>query len=685
MPTDATIRPFSKLLIANRGEIACRIIRSARALGIRTLAVHTEADAGALHVLSADEATALPEFDGGSAYLNMDGILGVARRAGADAIHPGYGFLAENADFARAVEETGLVFVGPSPETIDAAADKVRARELMENAGVPVLPGMPEPADPSTLALRAQEIGYPLLVKARAGGGGRGMRVVRGPDDLERAIESAKREAATAFGDDSLLLERFVEQARHVEVQIFGDTHGSVVSLGERDCSAQRRHQKILEESPAPTLGDELRRNLSDAAVNAARAISYRGAGTVEFLVDEEHRFYFLEINARLQVEHPVTELVSGLDLVDLQLRVAAGEQLPAEARNFESRGHAIEARICAESPELGFMPETGMVALWIPPEGRFVRCDHGLAGGERVGSEFDPMLAKVIVWGEDRRAALARLSMALESTTLLGLRTNLSFLQRLVDSPQYRGSQISTHFLESEAARPLREGEPLVDDLDWAAAAILEAEDELGARGRSWSDSWRGWRNAHESWWPVSLEAAATRRSCKLRASGEVWTIRFADNEAKRLVVRVRDRARGALSIEADGVHRRIRHARDEDGRRWIHTAGATLAFSRVSARSRAGDMAEEAQLSAPTSGTVIRVQVAAGEHVKVGDPLLSLEAMKIESILLATREGQVSAVHVQGGQAVARGQILVEFEPLLEPPPSQASDSGTKELDSP
>src|SRR5712671_561341 len=447
---------FSKILIANRGEIACRVIRTARQMGIATVAVYSDADANALHVAMADEARRIGPPPARESYLNIAAIIEAARRSGAEAIHPGYGFLSENPDFAEACAKAGLVFIGPPAAAIRAMGSKAAAKALMEGHGVPVVPGYHgEAQDAASLAAEAERIGYPVLIKASAGGGGRGMRIVTRADEFARALVGAKREAAGAFGDDRILLERYLERPRHIEVQVFGDTQGNIVHLWERDCSIQRRHQKIVEEAPAPGLDKARREKLGEMAVAAARAVGYVGAGTVEFIAEDGamKNFYFMEMNTRLQVEHPVTEAVTGLDLVEWQIRVAAGEPLPLCQPDLVLRGHAIEARLYAEDPERGFLPQTGTLhGLRFPPS-RLARVDTGVRQGDTITPFYDPMIAKIIAWGEDRAAAVGRLRRALAETAVLGVKTNLEFLALVAEHPEFASGAVDTGFIERHRA----------------------------------------------------------------------------------------------------------------------------------------------------------------------------------------------------------------------------------------
>ncbi len=475
--------PFRRVLIANRGEIAVRICRGLRELGIQSIAVHSEVDRNCAHVLAADHAFPLGGNTAAESYLDIGKILGAAKAMGAEAIHPGYGFLSENANFARAVREAGLVFLGPNPEAMDRLGGKSAAREEAVKAGVPVIPGTEQDDGDASLVAAAKRIGLPVMVKASAGGGGRGMRLVYEEKDLADAIAAGRREAKASFGDDRMIVEKAVFPARHVEIQLIGDKHGDVVSLHERECSVQRRHQKVLEEAPSPVVDAALRKRMGDAAVKLAKAVGYDNAGTAEFLVDEQGNFYFLEVNARLQVEHPVTELVTGVDLVHLQVRVAAGERLVdlLKGRDLSPRGHSMEVRICAENPEGGFLPAAGLLRLVREPEGPGLRVDSGVYSGWDVPVFYDSLLAKLIVHAPDRASACARMSQALADSAYLGIPTNVDFLRRLVDDPDFRAGRLRTDFLnrKPEIAKP---ADAPVDDLALAAAALVQALAPSGA-----------------------------------------------------------------------------------------------------------------------------------------------------------------------------------------------------------
>src|SRR4051812_5459807 len=514
---------FGKILIANRGEIACRVIRTCRRLAIRTVAVHSSIDARALHVELADEAYLIGGPRPAESYLRGDRIIEVARSCGAEAIHPGYGFLSENEEFARAVEAAGLVFIGPTPEAIEKMGLKDRAKVIMEKAGVPVVPGYHgESQDDRLLASKAQMIGYPLLIKAVAGGGGKGMRLVGAANEFDAQLAAARREAKNAFGDEAVLLERFVQGPHHIEFQVFGDTHGNYVHLFERECSIQRRHQKVLEETPSPFVDDLMRHEMGEAAVAAAHAIAYRGAGTIEFIVGQDRRFFFMEMNTRLQVEHPVTEMITGEDLVEWQLRVAAGEPLPLMQAEIHCAGHAIEVRLCAENPDNGFLPETGRIAaLRAPSPSEEVRLDTGVREGDEVSVFYDPMIAKLIAWGSDRDEAARRLQAALAQTALLGVKTNLAFLERVVRHPAFLRGETDTAFIERHRGELLAGGgTPPIEALVAASARVFldERRGQASAGASPWNDT-SGWRVNQPARREIELAAGAERPGIVLQA----------------------------------------------------------------------------------------------------------------------------------------------------------------------
>lgn len=665
---------IAKLLIANRGEIACRIVRTCRRLGIRTVAVFSDADRTARHVRLADEAVAIGPAPAAESYLRIPRILEAMRRTGADAVHPGYGFLAESPAFAEAVRAEGRVFVGPSPEAMARLGGKDTAKELAEAAGVPLIPGY-HGADQSDVRLSAEaaRVGFPLLVKAVAGGGGKGMRRVDGPADFPDALAACRREARAAFGDDRVLLERLIERPRHVEVQILGDRHGNVVHLFERDCTLQRRHQKILEEAPAPDLPDALRTALGEAAVRLAQAAAYKGAGTVEFLLAPDGSFAFIEMNTRLQVEHPVTEAITGLDLVELQLAVADGRPLGLRQEEIRARGHAVEARLYAEDPSRGFLPSTGRLERLVLPEGLpGVRIDTGVEEGDGVTAFYDPMIAKIIAHGPDRAAALARLERALEASFVIGPATNLAFLQRVLASPAFRAVAIDVGWLNREGGG-LVEVDEEPEPLEIAAAALLVVEADrtaaLAAAG-AWAGSpwlsFDGFRLCAPARRIVRLEAAGRQRVVELLGPSDRPEVRV-DGVPLGILAHGCDET--GRWLEMDG--RRLRLAAALAGERIELVSGGRRVQLRRAAEAggAAVEPGAEGMLTAPMPGKVARLLVAPGEAVGRGQPVAILEAMKMEHRLLAPREGRVSAVHVVEGEQVEEGTLLLDLaEPAAE-----------------
>ncbi|MEU8036838.1 biotin carboxylase N-terminal domain-containing protein [Streptosporangium sp. NPDC049078] len=647
---------FDTVLVANRGEIALRITRTLRRLGIRSVAVHSDADAGARHVREADVAVRLA---GG--YLDADGILAAAAATGAQAVHPGYGFLAENADFARRCAEAGLVFVGPPPEAVEAMGDKIRAKATVSAAGVPVVPGGAEPGD--DLAEAAGRVGFPALIKPSAGGGGKGMVLVRSAAELPEALASARRTAAAAFGDATLLIERFVENPRHIEIQVMADAYGGVIHLGERECSLQRRHQKIVEEAPSPLLDAETRAAMGAAAVEAARSVGYTGAGTVEFIVQgATGDYYFMEMNTRLQVEHPVTELVTGLDLVELQLRVAAGEPLPLTQDEVRLVGHAVEARVYAEDPSRGFLPTGGRVLALREPPG--VRVDSGLMAGGLVGSDYDPMLSKVIAWGKDRTAALRRLDGALAATAVLGVPTNIAFLRALVGHPAVLAGDLDTGLVERHLDE-LVSREDVPADVLAAAALVLHREHApAGTPADPW-DVPDGWRLGEAAWTVHRLESRDG--VCEIRVRGLPASgaeVRLPGAEAVR--ARLTEESGGEdgdLLVTLGETARRYAVARDGDVV-WLGRDGDAWALTRhhlgdPGDRAGAGG-AGDGLVRSPMPGTVLVVKAGEGERVAEGQPLLIVEAMKMEHTVTAPIGGVVAELRVRAGQAVAMDAVL-------------------------
>jgi 3-methylcrotonyl-CoA carboxylase alpha subunit len=654
---------FRKILIANRGEIACRVMRTARRMGIATVAVYSEADAQAAHVQQADEAYLIGQPPARQSYLRGDAILDAARRSGAEAIHPGYGFLSENADFAEACASSGVVFIGPPVEAIRAMGSKAAAKALMERSGVPLVPGY-HGADQSYAVLRqaAFAIGYPVLLKASAGGGGRGMRVVENEAALQEGIDRARGEASTAFGDDRLLVEKYLTKPRHIEVQVFGDMHGNIVSLFERDCSVQRRHQKVLEESPAPGLSEVLREALGAAAINAARAVRYVGAGTVEFIY-EDARFFFMEMNTRLQVEHPVTECVTGLDLVEWQFRVAAGEPLPAPADLPRPHGHAIEARICAEDPAANFMPSTGTIEfLRQPAETAFVRIDTGVRQGDSITPFYDSMIAKLIVWDTDRPAALRRLSRALQDYMLVGPRTNLDMLRRAIGHAAFREGGVDTSFI-ARTPELLAHGPPPSPAI-WAAACLACLQHDTAADGSDPQSPWSlgdGWRmNGSASFALELCHAGAPPVLLGGVSQGDDWRIDLPDGA---VTARLDMGTANAATLHIDGARLKLHLVVDIDTVTIIHE-GHNHAFARVDRlKPVEGEVSEEARLIAPMPSRVVAVFVEAGATVARGQKLLILESMKVETTVAAPHDGVIDAVHVRPDELLKEGARLVSF----------------------
>jgi geranyl-CoA carboxylase alpha subunit len=662
---------FSKILIANRGEIACRVIRTARALGYRTVAVYSDADAGAPHVALADEAVHIGPAPAAESYLQFDAILGACRASGADALHPGYGFLSENAAFAQACADAGVVFIGPPPSAIAAMGDKALAKQRMIAAGVHCAPGYlgADQAD-ATLVAEAKMLGYPLLVKAVAGGGGRGMRRVEADSELQAAIEGARREATSAFGDGTLMLERLIENGRHIEIQVFADAHGNAVHLGERDCTAQRRRQKVIEEAPSPVVSPQMRAMMGADAVAAALAVGYRGAGTVEFIVDADNHHYFLEMNTRLQVEHPVTECITGQDLVEWQLRVAAGEPLPLTQEDIHLNGHAIEVRLYAEDPYDGFAPQTGAVRYWRPEQalvGRAhgqaafgeVRIDAGIREGGEVTPWYDPMVAKLIAHGRDRVDAIRRLMAALDDAPLLGLRHNARFLRDLLDHPAFREARMHTTLIDQwqQAGEPLLQ-RPQPDALTWALAAAALAAQQGGARR---PDSVATWGTT------LVLAGGSEQRAVRIRPHGAQVQVQLAGAEGFTFdAVRWQDER---LTWRQGGVQRSA--VCQMSGGQITLALGATVhQFAELSPFPQNDPALDPSKLRSPVAGTVCAVAVAVGDQVTAGQPLLCVEAMKMEMWLHARASGTVSALHAQIKDSVAAGSVLAEIEITEEVP---------------
>lgn len=656
---------FETVLVANRGEIVVRVIRTLRRLGIRSVAVYSDPDAGARHVLEADEAVRLGPAAARESYLNIDKVVGAAVRTGSQAIHPGYGFLSENADFAAACERAGVVFLGPLAQAIQVMGDKITAKNAVAAFDVPVVPGVAKPGlSDDELVAAADEVGYPVLIKPSAGGGGKGMRLVEEPGRLREALVGARREAASSFGDDTLFLERFVLRPRHIEVQVLADTHGNIVHLGERECSLQRRHQKVIEEAPSPLLDEATRARIGAAACNTARSVDYVGAGTVEFIVsaDRPDEFFFMEMNTRLQVEHPVTEAVTGLDLVEWQLRVAAGEKLGFAQDDIELRGHAIEARVYAEDPARGFLPTGGRVLQVSEPSGDGVRVDSSLLAGTLVGSDYDPMLSKVIAHGSDRAEALAKLDRALSRTAILGIQTNIEFLRFLLADERVRAGDLDTALLDERLAdfAPL----PAPDDV--LAAAGLYRQSALASRARRFAGNpWAaptGWR-VGGSPAPVRTDMRTPLRSetVSVRGLPDAATVQVGDGEIVSAAVQVEATRMSAI---LDGVRRDYRWA-EADRHLWIADERGTwhLREAEENKIHRAAG-AQRAEIVSPMPGSVIAVQASSGGDVSEGDVVVVVEAMKMEHSLAAPVSGQVEVL-VSVGDQVTVDQVLARLVP--------------------
>ncbi|MDE2283604.1 MAG: acetyl-CoA carboxylase biotin carboxylase subunit [Hyphomicrobiales bacterium] len=647
---------FSKVLIANRGEIACRIMRSAKALGYRTVAVFSDADAGALHVRQADEAVRIGPAPVQQSYLNIDALLMAAKIAGADAIHPGYGFLSESAAFARACTEVGLVFVGPPAAAIEAMGNKARAKALMEAAGVACVPGYrgSDQTDDRLLA-EGRSIGFPLMVKAAAGGGGRGMRLVASADDLANALQRARSEAESAFGSRELILERVIVNARHIEIQVFADSHGDMIHLGERDCSIQRRHQKVIEETPSPAVAAQLRDRIGAAAVAAAKAVNYVGAGTVEFLLDGAGNFYFLEMNTRLQVEHPVTEAVTGLDLVAWQLRIAAGEKLPLSQEHVQIRGHAIEARLYAEDPYRSFLPQSGTLVDWRPGTCEGVRVDHGLQSGAVVSPFYDPMLAKMVAHGETREEARRRLILALEDTIAFGLSTNRSFLAAVLRHPSFVVGEATTAFIERHfPADSVAMQRPPLDLRTLALAAVLLFE----AR-KSDAVPWSSTGIAASSL-QLTTESVRQEAIVAVIAKG-----RYSIVLGKNIIeIAIENRRTGELRFTAEGIQQTARFSL-HDGVLHLDVNGMVATVREATQEAGMAARREgSTRLLAPMNGAIISVQAKPGDRVARGQRIVVLEAMKMQHELAAERDGVIDKVLVKPGDQVATRQLLVELK---------------------
>ncbi|MBS0521239.1 MAG: acetyl/propionyl/methylcrotonyl-CoA carboxylase subunit alpha [Proteobacteria bacterium] len=667
---------FSKILIANRGEIACRVIKTAQRLGIKTVAVYSDADAGARHVALADEAVHIGPSAARESYLVADRIIAAAKRTGAQAIHPGYGFLSENAGFAEACARAGVVFIGPPPAAIRAMGSKSEAKKIMEKARVPLVPGYHgDDQTPELLAKEADRIGFPVLIKAAAGGGGKGMRVVEGAGKFADALAGAKREAKAAFADDHVLIEKYLMRPRHIEIQVFADTHGNCVHLFERDCSIQRRHQKVIEEAPAPDMDPDRRRAMGEAAVAAARAIGYVGAGTVEFIADQDGTFYFMEMNTRLQVEHPVTEAITGQDLVEWQLLVAAGGKLPLAQEKLHIDGHAVEVRLYAEDPARNFLPSTGtLMHLRLPAEGPHVRVDTGVREGDTVTPYYDPMIAKVIVHDRDRTSALRRMAALMGETEVVGVVTNAALLKALCAHPAFVGGEVDTGFIERHRAELFDLPAP-ADDRTFAIATLARLVEWQETAATDSGDP-------HSPW--------ALQNGFRLLGEGHD-EVRWKDGD-REVAIRAHRHRDGGIGLDLLDTTLEARVQRADDGRLAIWLGGETFTAAVVRRQANDGGIdyslfadgrlrrlrlvdpldvtqyeavaAGEASVRSPLPGKIIDLRVKAGDTVSKGQPLLVLEAMKMEHTLAAPADGTVKSVRYGVGEQVAEGAELIEFE---------------------
>ncbi|WP_339029742.1 acetyl-CoA carboxylase biotin carboxylase subunit [Bradyrhizobium symbiodeficiens] len=647
-------RPFFKILVANRGEIALRVMRTARKLGLGVVAVYSDADRDALHVKQADQAVRIGEALPAQSYLNIPAIIAAAKASGADAVHPGYGFLAENEDFAQACKEAGLVFIGPSPQAIEAMGNKAGAKEIMKKAGVPCVPGY-QGADlgDEVMLAEARKIGFPVMIKAVAGGGGRGMRLVTEAASFPDALRSARSEAKAAFGDATVILERAIQNPRHIEIQVFGDSHGNAVHLGERDCSVQRRHQKLIEEAPSPAVTPELRAKMGDVAVAAVKALRYEGAGTLEFLLDASGAFYFMEMNTRLQVEHPVTEAITGLDLVELQLRVARGEALPVKQQDIKFSGHAIEVRLCSEDAGHDFMPQSGRMALWRVPEG--FRVEHALQSGSEIPPFYDSMIAKVISHGTTREEARGRLIVGLEQLTAFGVTTNQAFLMSCLRHTGFAKGEATTSFIGAYRDELL--APPADAVFDTALAGLLLYVTNPRA------PSWRCGRSLSATFpLPVKIEIAG--QTCELEVTRERdggYTV-ASDGQQDKFEIDQLDS--DAIRFRHDGVTDSAKFLRDGD-RLYFQHRGIPLAVTDLTLAAPKAIAANggDGKVRAAMNGRVVAVLVKPGDSVKAGQPVLTLEAMKMEHVHKAGIDGVVAAIEVVEGEQVTTGRIVAEI----------------------
>ena len=659
-------RAFDSVLVANRGEIALRVFRTAQAMGLRTVAVYSEADAGMPHARGADDAVCIGPAAAAKSYLDIERLIDAARRTGAQAVHPGYGFLSESAAFARACADAGLIFIGPSPEAIADMGDKARAKQIMADCGVPCIPGYDgTEQDEVTLAREAARIGWPVMVKAIAGGGGKGLRRVDTPDQLPEALRAARSEALKAFGNGALMLEKAVVNPRHIEVQVFGDSLGNVIYLGDRDCSIQRRHQKVIEEAPAPGLSDELRARMGAAAVRAAHAVRYEGAGTVEFMLDAQGEFHFLEMNTRLQVEHPVTEMCTGLDLVEWQIRIARGEPLPMQQRDVALQGHAIEARVYAEDPAANFLPQTGRLTIWQPPQGTGLRVDSALTTGAQVSTHYDPMIAKLVAHGPDRETARLRLLRAIDGFAIGGLRHNLSFLYRCASNPAFAAAALDTGFIDREASALDCAGHPSRTLIAVAAAMVQSRACEgIAPELRHWHS--RPGR-------PQSLSLRFDATIVRLRIAVSAQSFELNDDEGS-LRIELLDHVGDLLRVRVDGLDLALRAAWCGDELDLVHGTDGWR-FAEAVATPASATQTQRTQVTAPMPGNVVEVRCADGVLVQAGEVVLVLEAMKMEHLIEAPASGRIRQLSAMPGQQIGMRQVLFEVDTETSSSASEAT----------
>jgi acetyl-CoA carboxylase biotin carboxylase subunit len=655
------MKSFSKILVSNRGEIALRVMRTCRAMGISTVAVYSDADSSAPHARLADEAVHIGPSPSRDSYLRIEKILDAARRTGADAIHPGYGFLSENADFASACEAAGIAFIGPSPDAIRKMGSKSVARRMMAAASVPIVPGYNgDDQNVESLRAHAMKIGLPVLIKASAGGGGKGMRIVKDEAALNDSLESAKREAENAFGDGTLLIEKYLEGARHIEFQILGDYHGKLIHIFERECSIQRRHQKIVEESPSPALTPDLRGRMGEAAVAVGRAIGYTNAGTVEFILGPSGEFYFIEVNTRLQVEHPVTEMITGLDLVKLQIEIAAGKPLSLNQEDVKAQGHAIEIRLYAEDPDNDFLPSTGIIHDWMPPSGiEGLRIDAGIEAKTAVGIHYDPLLAKVIAHGADREIALRKLAYGLKHLSIQGIQTNRDFLIRLLEHSEFRDGRYHTGFIGEHLDELVAQTDAALD-LACAAAAALYLKEDRRARSAILPHISAAYRNNPYRDPSVKLQIGAETFDVSYREiQADAYVVSCGD---KQVQVQVVSWEHGGLRLSIDGVLRLFR-VTEIDETLYLHSSAGSRTVTRLPRYPQQNAASDHETANASMPGQVLKILVGVGQEVRIGDPLIILEAMKMEQTIRATMAGLVESVLVKMGQVVSPGDVLVEI----------------------